>query len=80
MRRIAACLLALTPQLALAQVQCGGDFGAFVDRLKAEAVARGQDRGTVDAFFAPCARIPRCSAPTGHRASSSCRSSSSRAA
>lgn len=35
----------------LAAQSCGGNFGAFVDGLKAEAVSRGYDRPTVDAFF-----------------------------
>jgi len=35
---------------------CGGSFQAFVNELKAEAVSRGYDRGTVDRFFAPLRR------------------------
>ena len=30
---------------------CGGNFGAFVEGLKAEAIQRGFDRGLVDNFF-----------------------------
>ncbi len=30
---------------------CGGNFGRFVDDLRAEAVQRGYDRGLVDNFF-----------------------------
>lgn len=43
-----AAMLAAPP--ALAQ-QCGGNFGSFVDALRQEAVSRGHDRATVDAFF-----------------------------
>ena len=35
---------------------CGGSFQSFVNELKAEAVSRGYDRGTVDRFFAPVRR------------------------
>lgn len=37
---------------AVAQT-CGGSFQGFVDDMKAEAVSRGFERGTVDQFFAP---------------------------
>ncbi len=33
------------------QANCGGSFSSFVDGLKAEAVERGFDAGTVNAFF-----------------------------
>src|SRR6056297_1304049 len=35
---------------------CGGSFQGFVIDMKAEAVSRGFDRGTVDRFFAPVRR------------------------
>src|SRR6056297_335380 len=40
---------------AMAQT-CGGSFQGFVNDLKAEAVSRGFDRGTVDRFFSPVRR------------------------
>src|SRR6056297_1311891 len=40
---------------AMAQT-CGGSFQGFVNDLKAEAVSRGFDRGTVDRFFTPVRR------------------------
>lgn len=43
------------PVPALAQ-QCGGAFGAFVDGLKAEAMAQGHSRASVDGFFRGVAR------------------------
>ncbi len=56
--RLAACLVALLPGLAAAQSTCGGDFGAFVDGLKREAVARGYDAAFVERFFAPVRQDP----------------------
>jgi lytic murein transglycosylase len=40
---------------AVAQT-CGGSFQGFVSDMRAEAVSRGYDRGTVDRFFAPVRR------------------------
>lgn len=37
---------------AAAQAPCGGDFGGWLNGVKAEARAAGHDAGTVDAFFA----------------------------
>ncbi|MDJ0993609.1 MAG: lytic murein transglycosylase [Dinoroseobacter sp.] len=34
-----------------ALAQCGGSFSSFVDGLKSEAVSKGHDSATVDAFF-----------------------------
>lgn len=52
-------LLAVLAAPAFAQTApCGGDFAAFVDGLKAEAMARGQDAATVDAFFRPVRHDP----------------------
>ncbi|MEL6531744.1 MAG: lytic murein transglycosylase [Pseudomonadota bacterium] len=45
------CLGAALSTGAWAQ-QCGGNFGAFVDGLRQEAVANGHAAGTVNAFFA----------------------------
>jgi len=60
--RFGRCL-ALSLALGLAgpagAVDCGGDFAGFVNRLKAEAVSRGQSRGTVDAFFAGVRQDPK---------------------
>jgi len=47
--RLAALVFALFPLAA--QADCGGDFGAFVKGLKAEAVAKGHAPAQVDAFF-----------------------------
>ncbi|WP_300058826.1 lytic murein transglycosylase [uncultured Roseobacter sp.] len=44
-----AALMFTLPGVALA---CGGSFSGFVTDLKAEAVRKGHDRGTVDQFFA----------------------------
>ena len=49
--RLLAGALALWASGASAQ-QCGGDFGAFVDGMRSEAVANGHDAATVNAFFA----------------------------
>ena len=49
--RLLAGALALLASGASAQ-QCGGDFGAFVDGMRSEAVANGHDAATVNAFFA----------------------------
>ena len=51
MRLAILALLALLWSGPVAAQACGGSFGAFVDGLKTEAVARGYDRATVDAFF-----------------------------
>jgi lytic murein transglycosylase len=48
---ILAAVLALLSSPLAAQTPCGGDFGVFVNGLKAEAVDNGQDRAKVDAFF-----------------------------
>ncbi|WP_114964615.1 lytic murein transglycosylase [Alkalilacustris brevis] len=47
----AALTIAITQ--AAASAPCGGDFGAFVDDLAAEAVAAGQPPATVASFFQP---------------------------
>ena len=53
MRRfLVSTALALTAPMAAAEGSCGGDFTAFVQGLKAEAVAGGHAPATVDAFFA----------------------------
>lgn len=51
-------LIAVLPALASAQ-SCGGDFGSFVNKLKAEAVSKGHDRGAVDRFFAGVRQDPK---------------------
>jgi lytic murein transglycosylase len=48
--RALALVLSLLAGPAAAQT-CGGSFSAFVDQLRAEALERGHDRATVDAFF-----------------------------
>lgn len=52
---ILAANLLSTP--ALSQT-CGGDFGAFVQGLKSEAVSRGIPPATVDGFFATVRQDP----------------------
>ena len=52
LRIILAGAAALQFSTAAADVPCGGDFGAFVDELKREALAKGHSRQTLDAFFA----------------------------
>ncbi|MCC5970463.1 MAG: lytic murein transglycosylase [Pararhodobacter sp.] len=50
--RSLACALAFgLAAPAAAQSSCGGSFSSFVDGLKAEAVAQGIPRDTVDGFF-----------------------------
>ncbi len=53
---LATALMLGTPTLA---ATCGGPFPAFVDGLRAEAVAAGHDPATVDAFFAQVRQDPR---------------------
>ncbi len=43
---------------AVASVACGGTFGDFVSRMKAEALSQGYDRSTVDRFFANARQDP----------------------
>jgi len=51
-RHFTAGLLALGLSAGAASAQqCGGDFGQFLQGLRAEATARGHDQATVDAFF-----------------------------
>ena len=53
MRILPVMAAALSVGLATAaQAQsCGGNFGAFVDGLKSEAVSQGYDRARIDSFF-----------------------------
>ncbi|MEX0351411.1 MAG: lytic murein transglycosylase [Paracoccaceae bacterium] len=48
-------LLGSSPALA----QCGGDFGAFVEALKADATGAGLEPETVDAFFKTVRQDPK---------------------
>lgn len=53
MKRILTALSLILASSATAQtVPCGGSFSGFVNDLKAEAVAMGHDRASVDRFFA----------------------------
>ena len=54
---IAAVALAATP--AFAAVPCGGSFSTFLANMKAEAVALGYAKSTVDRFFASAEHDPR---------------------
>lgn len=53
---LVAALLSLTAAPAIAQ--CGGNFGDFVEGLKAEAQTRGHSSDTVARFFAPVRQDP----------------------
>ncbi|MGR3344277.1 MAG: lytic murein transglycosylase [Paracoccaceae bacterium] len=54
---IAAAALAASP--ALAAVPCGGSFSTFIANMKAEAVARGHTKASVNRFFASAQHDPR---------------------
>jgi len=58
--RLVICALACALCLAspAAAVSCGGSFSDFVSRMKAEAVARGHDRRSVEQFFAGVRQDP----------------------
>ncbi len=43
---------------ALAQIPCGGTFSSFVNAVKKEAVRKGHDQATVNAFFASASHDP----------------------
>ena len=49
--RLFAPLIALFLAAPAAHAECGGPFPAFVNGLKAEALAKGHNRATVDRFF-----------------------------
>lgn len=49
--RLALCFLVFAAPALAQEVPCGGPFDTFVDGLRAEAVAMGQNPTTVDAFF-----------------------------
>jgi lytic murein transglycosylase len=55
MTALTCALLTTSPAFA----QCGGSFSGFVNGLKTEAVSKGYDRGTVDAFFRTVRQDPR---------------------
>lgn len=59
MRIVALILAALALSApARADAPCGGDFGAFVQGLRAEAAARGHAQPTVERFFRNVRRDP----------------------
>ena len=49
--KAALVALALSSTAASAQVQCGGNFGTFVDRMTAEAVRQGHSQDAAARFF-----------------------------
>jgi lytic murein transglycosylase len=51
MRILAPLLLSLTLGTAAQAQQCGGDFGQFVQGLRAEAAQRGHSPEAIDGFF-----------------------------
>ena len=56
---IAPLIAALAATPAVADVPCGGDFGAWVQAMKAESATRGLPPETTDAFFAGLSPDPR---------------------
>jgi len=54
-----ALIAAILATPATAQVPCGGDFSAWVQAMKAEAIAQGIPADTADAFFAGLSPDPR---------------------
>ena len=58
LRFIFAGLAAFQFGSAAADVPCGGDFDAFVDEVKREALASGHSHQTLDAFFADVRHDP----------------------
>jgi lytic murein transglycosylase len=54
-----AAALAATPLTALAETPCGGDFNAFKQELKAEAVQNGASPAAAEAFFDGIRRDPK---------------------
>ena len=59
--RFLPCIAALilTTGTALAQTPCGGSFSSFVSDMKAEAIANGHSRNTVNKFFASVRHDPK---------------------
>lgn len=51
MRLLTASLFALGLALPASAQTCGGNWGGFINGLKAEAMQRGHSQATVDAFF-----------------------------
>lgn len=51
LRIVLVAMAVLTPMAAGAQVQCGGSFGSFVERMKAEALRRGHSPEAANRFF-----------------------------
>ena len=51
MRLLTASLFALGLALPASAQTCGGNWGSFINGLKAEAMQRGHSQATVDAFF-----------------------------
>ena len=54
----AAILMSVLATPGFAAVACGGSFGDFTARMKAEASSRGYDRTTVDRFFGSVRQDP----------------------
>lgn len=59
MRRVLVPLFLSVGLTGPAAAQCGGSFSSFVSGLKAEALSKGHDKATVDAFFRTVAQDPR---------------------
>ncbi len=54
---VASTILLATP--AAARVPCGGSFSSFLAQMKAEAIARGYPKRTVERFFAGARQDPK---------------------
>lgn len=55
---LALTLSALLATPALADVSCGGNFSGFVQKMKAEAIAKGHSKAAADSFFAAVRHDP----------------------
>ncbi|MEG3663647.1 lytic murein transglycosylase [Celeribacter halophilus] len=55
---LALTLSAFLATPALADVSCGGNFSGFVQKMKAEALAKGHSKAAVDRFFAAARHDP----------------------
>lgn len=57
--RAIALALSLTLATPVLAAPCGGDFGGFIEAMKAEAMQKGLSRAEADAFFASARQDPR---------------------
>lgn len=57
--RFLPCLFALCLTGAPLWAECGGSFSGFVTSMKAEAIAKGHEKSSVDRFFSGVAQDPK---------------------